>query len=87
MPVVFWIEKRIKIYMHFNEHNPPHVHAYVGDDHACFNLDGEITKGKFPHKDEKVVSDWIKNYTAEIKANWKNIEEGKPPCKIDPHTK
>ena len=36
---------------------------------------------------KKVVSDWIKNYTAEIKANWKNIEEGKPPCKIDPHTK
>lgn len=87
MPVVFWIEQRIKIYMHFNEHNPPHIHAYIGGKQARFNFDGEMEKGEFSAKDKKIVSDWIKNYTAEIKANWKNIEEGKPPCKIPPHTK
>ncbi len=37
------------------EHNPPHIHAYYGDDEAEFLIsNGELAKGSFPKK-------WNKN--------------------------
>ena len=90
VPIVFLIQQRIQIHMRLNEHNPPHIHAFLGGNEAVFNLKGEMTKGNKKHfrkKDRKLISDWIKEYNTEIRNNWNNIENGEKVCKIQPHTK
>ena len=38
------------------EHNPPHLHAFYGNEAATFYLsNGEIFEGAFPYKAKKLV--------------------------------
>ena len=36
------------IRMYYDDHNPPHFHAFYGDYKAIFNFDGEILEGTMP---------------------------------------
>ncbi|MDY2686984.1 MAG: DUF4160 domain-containing protein [Candidatus Enteromonas sp.] len=49
------------------EHNPPHIHAFYGENAATFYIsNGEIYEGDFPSKAKKMVKEFIlvikKNY-------------------------
>ena len=36
------------IRMYYDDHNPPHFHAFYCDYKAIFNFDGEILEGTMP---------------------------------------
>lgn len=46
----------IVISMYYDEHNPPHFHAYYGDFKAIFDFDGELLKGEMPKKQQKLIA-------------------------------
>ena len=50
----------IMMYLREKEHNPPHVHAFYGDDAASFYISsGEIFDGNFPLKERQLVKEFI----------------------------
>ena len=53
------------------EHNPPHVHAYYGDDQAKFLIStGELMEGDFPKQGCKLVKGFINKYKKELMEMW-----------------
>jgi len=67
-----------------NEHNPPHFHAYYGDYEAIFSFDGEITDGKMPRKQTRLIQAWTEIHHEEIEANWKLAMNEEPIYRIEP---
>ena len=67
-----------------NEHNPPHFHAYYGDYEAIFSFDGEITDGKMPRKQTRLIQAWTEIHREEIEANWKLAMNEEPIYRIEP---
>ena len=68
----------VLIRMYYDDHNPPHFHAYNNNEEAVFTLDGKILKGKIPKKQLKLVEAWSIIHKKELEADWllcKNNEE------------
>jgi len=75
----------IRMYYAPKEHGPPHIHVYYQDMVAVINIAGcEITKGKLPVKQKRLVSAWIEIHRDELLADWKLCQNGKRPFKIQP---
>lgn len=68
----------ILIRMYYDDHNPPHFHAYYNNYEAVITLNGEVINGYFPKKQLKLVEAWVIIHKKELEANWllcKNNEE------------
>lgn len=74
----------ILIRMYYDDHNPPHIHAFYGDEVACYNFDGEIFEGKMPRKQHKLIQAWIEIHRDELIADWKLAQDGEQIFKIEP---
>lgn len=75
----------IRMYYAPKEHGPPHIHVYFQDKVAVMNIsDCEITKGKLPAKQRRLISAWIEIHREELLANQKLCQNGKKPFKIQP---
>ena len=61
----------IIMYLRDKEHNPPHIHAFYGDEAASFVIsDGEIYEGFFPSKQKELVKEFILRYKTELLEMW-----------------
>lgn len=60
----------IVIRMYYDDHNPPHFHAFYGDYKAIFNLDGELIEGNLPSSKAKLITAWTLLHKDELLANW-----------------
>lgn len=59
------------MYLRDKEHNPPHIHAFYGDESATFYLsNGELYEGKFPNRGKKMVKEFILNNQEELLKMW-----------------
>lgn len=45
----------ILIRMYYDDHNPPHFHAFYNEYEAMFDFNGNLLDGKFPKKELKLV--------------------------------
>ncbi len=71
--------------MFFNEHAPPHFHAFYGDFKATFSIStGQMIEGEFPQRQAAYVTAWALLHEKELLANWKLLTTGKGFNKIDP---
>ena len=53
------------------EHNPPHIHAFYGDEAATFYIsNGEIYEGSFPSRAKKMVKEFVLKYQKELSDMW-----------------
>ncbi|MBU9711687.1 DUF4160 domain-containing protein [Evansella tamaricis] len=59
----------LSIYMHYNDHPPPHFHIRGGEN-AMVSLDGEIIEGSLSPKVKKVVTNWALNNHQKLQDNW-----------------
>lgn len=70
------------------EHNPPHFHAYYGDESAIFSIKTlEILEGKLSPRVKGLVVEWAEMYKEELLEKWDllqkdNVEKNK--LKIKP---
>ena len=52
------------------EHNPPHFHATYQGYNAVFNMEGDLTDGEMPRKQQKLISAWAEIHKDELLVNW-----------------
>jgi hypothetical protein len=75
----------IIIYMHFNEHNPPHFHAEYNEFNAAIAIKTlGLLDGKLPSKVMSLVVEWAQDHQEELLENWNSLNETGEYCKIQP---
>lgn len=61
----------IAIRMFFDDHNPPHFHAYYQGRVALFRIsDGEVIRGKIALTAARLVKEWALLHRVELERNW-----------------
>ena len=69
----------IDIYMYFNDHAPPHYHAYHGEDEVLIEFNPpKVYVGGLPKKALKRVLQWAALHPAELAADWQLARTGQP---------
>jgi hypothetical protein len=75
----------IKIYLYYNDHNPPHFHAvYAGDYVEIAIRDLSILNGDINKRALKLVLEWASQHQAELMAAWEEARNEDPLTKIQP---
>lgn len=75
----------ISIYINYNEHNPPHFHAWYGGEIAVFSI-GELRlmEGRLPGRVVSLVLEWAFEHREELLQNWQLAVNRRPLRKIAP---
>ena len=71
----------IKMYFRQQEHNPPHFHAYYGEDAATFDIRTlNMIDGKLPAKARLLVMEWAVMHQDKLMEIWEtqNFERVAP---------
>jgi len=74
----------IIIRMYYIDYNPPHFHAFYGENVARFNFNGEIIEGTLPDKQIKLIQAWVELHRNELEANWELAKNSERPFKVLP---
>lgn len=75
----------IKIALFYDDHAPPHFHAYYGEYQATFDIKIlEITSGKFPKRATKLVLEWGTMNQEKLLEEWKKAENHEELFPIEP---
>ncbi len=75
----------IKIFMYFNEHNPPHFHVEYNEYKASIDIKTfGVMEGKLPSKVLGLVVEWAEDHQEELLSNWNHIAKTGEYLKIKP---
>lgn len=75
----------ILIRMYYDDHNPPHFHAYYGEHEAIIAIQTlEIMEGKLPKRALAMVLEWTVEHRQELLEDWERAEQHLPLHKIEP---
>ena len=74
----------IIIRMYYDDHNPPHFHAFYGDYKAIFDFDGEMIDGTMPNNKKKLIIAWTLIHRDELNANWQLAKNSEILYNINP---
>lgn len=74
----------IIIRMYFDDHNPPHFHAFYQEYRAVFSLDGQMISGDMPEKQSKIIEVWAILHKDELDADWQLAKDQQELYKIEP---
>lgn len=71
---------RVVMYLKQKEHNPPHIHAYYGNEEAKFLIKtGEVYEGDFPSRGRNFVKEFISKNKKELMEMWETGKYKKLP--------
>jgi hypothetical protein len=75
----------IVIRMYYDDHGPPHFHAYYGDQAALISIETlELIEGSLSKRATAMVLEWAQAHREELKADWALAEKHQPLEKIAP---
>ena len=75
----------IVIRMYFNDHPPPHFHAYYGAAEAIYAIQTlEVLEGGLPRRAHNLVLEWASERRAELVTNWNQARRSQPLAQIPP---
>ena len=74
----------IIIRMYFDDHNPPHFHAFYQEYRAVFSLDGQMISGDMPEKQSKIIEVWAMLHKDELDADGQLAKDQQELYKIEP---
>jgi Protein of unknown function (DUF2442)/Domain of unknown function (DUF4160) len=61
----------VGIYMYYNDHRPPHLHALYAEHEALFAINTlEILQGELPRRPRAFIVEWASLHREELRANW-----------------
>lgn len=77
----------VTIVMYFNDHAPPHFHAWYGEHESAIGIDplGQLW-GDLPPRALGLVLEWAVSHQGELLADWERAREGQPLLPIAPLT-
>ncbi|MEK6798238.1 MAG: DUF4160 domain-containing protein [Planctomycetota bacterium] len=71
----------IVIRMYYDDHAPPHFHAYYAEHHAAILTDTlEVHEGALPRRALALVLEWAVEHREELRENW-NLAARHEPLK------
>ena len=71
--------------MYFNDHAPPHFHAYYGGQEAVVVIDTlDIYAGSLPRRALALVLEWAALYRQDLRTNWERARHGETLDRIEP---
>ena len=66
-------------------HHRAHFRAYYQDAAAVFAIEPvELIGGHLPRTQRRLVEAWAEIHQAELATDWKRLQAGQPPLKIEP---
>lgn len=69
----------ITVRMYFDDHAPPHFHAYYGADVAVVAIQTlQLHEGRLPRRAMALVLEWAAEHREELMLNWQLAIEHKP---------
>jgi hypothetical protein len=75
----------IVIRMYFEDHPPPHFHAYYGEHEALVNIRTmAVSSGRLPPRALGLVIEWALLHQGELQTAWDRVTNLEPPGKIAP---
>ena len=75
----------VDVCMYFNDHLPPHFHAFHGDDEVLVSFNPPaVYRGSLPNKVLKKVMEWAALYPNELDDDWQRARNGQPLLPIPP---
>jgi hypothetical protein len=75
----------IVIRMYFDDHGPPHFHAYYGEYAAIVDIATlEVREGRLPRRAMALVREWAEAHRDELSENWDRAELHQSLNKIEP---
>ena len=75
----------IVIRMYYDEHAPPHFHAYYGEHNAAIRIDTlEVVEGRLPKRAMALVLEWAAQHREELGENWRLAQQHRTLHSIDP---
>ena len=75
----------IAIYFYYNDHLPPHFHAYYAEYEATFVIETlDYLTGELPRRARTLVLEWALLHRDELREDWELARRGLPLNMIDP---
>ncbi len=75
----------IIIRMFYNEHNPPHFHAFYNEYQVEISIQTlEVMKGSLPKRVLALVIEWALEHRGELMNDWELMRNDKTPNPIQP---
>jgi hypothetical protein len=66
-------------------HHRPHFHAYYQEHVGIYGIEViERIAGSLPTRQERLVLAWAELHREELIRNWRVLQQGSPPGKIEP---
>ena len=75
----------ILVRMYYDDHNPPHFHAYYGEHEALISIETmEILEGTLPRRAKSMIIEWAVEHRQGLLEDWTWAEQHRPLKKIEP---
>ena len=75
----------IIIKMFFDDHNPPHFHAFYGEHEVLIDINHlSAFAGSLPPRALGLVIEWATLHQEELLNDWVLARDSQPPNRIDP---
>lgn len=75
----------IIIQMYWDDHAPPHFHAFYGEYEVVINIKTlETIQGKIPRRALILILEWASLHREELLKDWNLCQQGQTPQKITP---
>jgi hypothetical protein len=75
----------IVIRMYFNDHDPPHFHAFYGSTEAQVRVTPVgVLRGGLPPRALALVVEWAALHQGELLENWRRLHADEPAERIPP---
>jgi hypothetical protein len=75
----------IVIAMFYDDHRPPHFHAYYGDHRAVIGIQPVgVLRGCLPRRAQSLIFEWAAIHQAELARNWERARLKEPLANIEP---
>jgi hypothetical protein len=75
----------IVVRMYYDDHPPPHFHAYYGEYEALINVQTlAVIAGRLPPRALGLVIEWALLHQDELRASWDKARNKEPLPKIAP---
>jgi hypothetical protein len=75
----------IVVRMFFNDHEPPHFHAYYGSDEALVAIETlSVFAGRLPPRAMGLVVEWASLHQEELREAWMRAKSLESPGRIAP---
>lgn len=75
----------IVIQMFWNDHAPPHFHAYYGEFQGIIDIiELKMAEGDLPRRALNLILDWAELHQKELLIDWELCMQKQNPNKIEP---